>query len=126
MLEILEGLLDELGLPHAGELLPAKIEAAMAAELSYGEFLRGVLEAEASVRRRRSYETRLRLAGLPHRKGLSAFDFDFAKGAARVNLCETESLDNHCAVVVASSGRLIHAADGRTGGSGCLRTKRSG
>jgi hypothetical protein len=45
---------------------------------------------------------------------------------APVNLGETESSGNHCAVVVASSGRLIHAAVGSSGGVGTFRTNRSG
>ena len=46
--------------------------------------------------------------------------------AAPVNLCETESFGNHCAVVSSSFGSLIHATVGNAGGSGALRTKRSG
>lgn len=92
MFEVLEGLCDELGLVHAKEVLGSKVEAAMAGELSYAEFLRDVLEAEASVRRHRSYETRMRLAGLPHKKGLATFDFDFAKGVERTTINDLASL----------------------------------
>jgi hypothetical protein len=56
------------------------------------------------------------------------FTFGDAKffGSAPVNLCETESFGNHCAVVSSSFGSLIHATVGNAGGSGALRTKRSG
>lgn len=39
---------------------------------------------------------------------------------------EADSSRNHCAVAVSSFGSLIQAAVGSTGGSGALRTKRSG
>ncbi len=92
MFEEAEGLLDELGLAVAKEMLPAKVESAMAKELSYAEFLKEVLEAECSTRRHRSYETRLRLAGLPHRKGLATFDFNFAKGVDKTTISDLASL----------------------------------
>jgi integrase len=46
--------------------------------------------------------------------------------AARVNLSEADIFTNHCVVAVSSCGLLIHAAVGSSGGSGGLRTKRSG
>ena len=46
--------------------------------------------------------------------------------AVRVNLCETDSSKHHCVVAASSFGSLIHAAVGNAGGSGALRTKRSG
>jgi hypothetical protein len=45
---------------------------------------------------------------------------------ARVNACEADSFWNHCAVAITSFGSLIHATAGSFGGSGGLRTKRSG
>jgi SAM-dependent methyltransferase len=45
---------------------------------------------------------------------------------ARVNLSEASSLRNHCVVAGSSFGSLIHTAVGSAGGSGGLRTKRSG
>jgi hypothetical protein len=44
----------------------------------------------------------------------------------RVNLSEADSLGNHCVVAGSSFGWLIHTAVGSAGGSGGLRTKRSG
>ena len=44
---------------------------------------------------------------------------------ARVNLCETDFFENHC-VEASSFGSLIHTAVGSAGGSGGLRTNRSG
>src|SRR6266511_3803041 len=46
--------------------------------------------------------------------------------AARVNISEADLFGNHCVVAVSSFGSLIHTAVGSAGGSGGLRTKRSG
>lgn len=46
--------------------------------------------------------------------------------AAPVKPSEADRSGNHCAVVVSSFGSLIQAAADSTGGSGSLRTKRSG
>jgi len=46
--------------------------------------------------------------------------------AAPVNLSEADSVGNHCVVAGPSFGWLIQAAVGSAGGSGGLRTKRSG
>lgn len=46
--------------------------------------------------------------------------------SARVNLSEADIFENHCVVAVSSFGSLIHTAVGSAGGSGTLRTKRSG
>jgi len=53
------------------------IDRAEAAQLGYREFLDLVLEAEAGVLEGRRYESRLKLAGLPHRKTLDEFDVAF-------------------------------------------------
>lgn len=92
MLEIAEELCCELGLTHAQELVSAKVEAATSKESSYVDFLVSLLSAEAQWRRQRSYETRLRLSALPHKKGLQEFDFDFAKGVDRALINELASL----------------------------------
>jgi hypothetical protein len=49
-----------------------------------------------------------------------------AKTTARVNFSEAEFLGNYCVVAVSSFGWLIHTTVGSAGGSGGLRTKRSG
>jgi hypothetical protein len=46
--------------------------------------------------------------------------------SARVNLSEADVFGNHCVVAVSSFGSLIQTAVGSAGGSGGLRTKRSG
>ncbi len=57
---------------------------------------------------------------------LTAHEFEDGIAAAPVNLCETESVDNHCAVVASSFGSLIQATAGSSGGVGTFRTNRSG
>ncbi|SHE27050.1 DNA replication protein DnaC [Ferrithrix thermotolerans DSM 19514] len=92
MLELTEELCCELGLTHAQELLSAKVEAATNKESSYVEFLISLLSTKSQWRRQLSYETCLKLSGLPHNKGLSEFDFDFAKGVDRTLINELASL----------------------------------
>jgi hypothetical protein len=48
------------------------------------------------------------------------------RGPARVNLSEADPWWNHCVVAGSSFGWLIHTIVGSAGGSGSLRTKRSG
>ena len=102
MLEVAEELLCELGLARAAELLGATIEAATGREASYVDFLVSLLGAERDERRHRSYETRLKLAGLPHRKGLGEFDFEFATGVDRSLVNELASC-----VFVANAANVV-------------------
>jgi hypothetical protein len=53
MLEIAEGLCEELGLSHAKELIAAKVEAATNNDASYLEFLTSFVQSEQSWRRGR-------------------------------------------------------------------------
>ena len=46
--------------------------------------------------------------------------------AVRVNLSEADLFGNHCVVGASSLGSFIHTGVGSAGGSGGLRTKRSG
>jgi len=103
MLEVAEELLSELGLARAAELLGATIWAATQQDASYLDFLTTLLGIEREERRRRSYETLLRLAGLPHRKGLGAFDFDFATGVDRSLVNELAS----CAFVANAANVVL-------------------
>ena len=103
MLETAEALLGELGLVRGAELLGATIEAATHQHSSYVDFLICLLRAERDERRHRIYETRLRLAGLPHRKGLGEFDFDFATGVDRPLVNELAS----CAFVANAANVVL-------------------
>ncbi len=52
--------------------------------------------------------------------------YRWKKQAAPVNLCETHFFANHCAEGASSPGSLIHETAGIAGGTGGLRTNRSG
>jgi hypothetical protein len=80
--------------------------------------IKDVLYDQTTATRRRLLNDRARQAAQTGR-GMQV-------GPARVNLSEAVFLGNHCVVAVSSFGWLIHTAVGRAGGSGGLRTKRSG
>jgi DNA replication protein DnaC len=68
---------ERLRLPHLGEDLDALVTRAEAKTMGYLEFLDLVLEEEVGVREGRRFANALKLSGLPHHKGLDAFDFAF-------------------------------------------------
>ncbi len=69
--------LEELGLLNAAVFIDALLERAQHENVTYIEFLNGLLEAELSERQRRNIEVRSKLARLPYRKTLKEFDFTF-------------------------------------------------
>ena len=71
-------LLDDLGLTTASQQLEAMLdEAARNEDITYLKFLHNLLLKEESERKRRSLQTRLKLAKLPFRKTLEEFDYEF-------------------------------------------------
>ena len=66
-----------LHLANLGENLEALVARAEASTMGYLEFLDLVLEEETGVREGRRFRNALKLSGLPHHKGLDAFDFAF-------------------------------------------------
>lgn len=68
------------------------IDRAEASELGYREFLDLVLEAEIGVLEGRRYESRLKMAGLPHRKTLDEFDSSFQPDLDPKRLSELSTL----------------------------------
>lgn len=72
-----ETLLTELGLPHAAAILPTWIERAARQEVSYAEFLQGVLEEELAARANAQVQRRLRQAAFPFAASIEPFDFRF-------------------------------------------------
>lgn len=70
-------LLDHLGLPHASAALTQWLERAAQEELSYADFLHGVLDEELVARSHTATQRRLRLAGLPFAATIEQFDFRF-------------------------------------------------
>jgi DNA replication protein DnaC len=70
-------LLERVGLAHAAVVLPAWLDRAAAEELSYADFLAGLLEEEAAARASVATQRRLREAGLPYSASIEQFDFRF-------------------------------------------------
>src|SRR5215207_11571121 len=70
-------LLERVGLTHAAAVLPAWLDRAADQELSYADFLAGLLEEEAAARATVATQRRLRQAGLPFGASIEQFDFRF-------------------------------------------------
>ena len=68
------------------------IDRAQAEQLGYREFLDLVLEAEVGVLEGRRYQSRLKMAGLPHHKTLDDFDVAFQPELDPKRLAELRSL----------------------------------
>ena len=70
-------LLEHLGLHQAAAALPGWLDRAAAQELSYADFLQGLLEEEAAARATAATQKRLRQAGFPYAATIEQFDFRF-------------------------------------------------
>jgi DNA replication protein DnaC len=73
----LTALLQQLQLPGAAAVLPTWLDRAAQDELSYGDFLQGVLEEELVVRTATSTQRRVREADFPFAASIEQFDFRF-------------------------------------------------
>ncbi len=73
----LETLLAQLQLHQAAAILPAWLEQAAEQELSYHDFLAGLLEEELVSRTSAATQRRLREAGFPFAASIEQFDFRF-------------------------------------------------
>ena len=72
-----QALLRQLHLDHAAAALPAWVERAAHEEVSYPDFLRGVLEEEFVARTGEKTDRRLRRANFPFAATIEQFDFRF-------------------------------------------------
>jgi DNA replication protein DnaC len=70
-------LLDQLRLHHAAAVLPTWLDRAAHEELSYADFLQGVLEEEVTARAQADVQRRLRHADFPFAATIEQFDFRF-------------------------------------------------
>jgi DNA replication protein DnaC len=70
-------LLEQLGFHEAAAILPAWLERASREEVSYHDFLQGVLEEEQVARANAETQRRLRQAGFPFASTIEQFDFRF-------------------------------------------------
>src|SRR3954449_7916430 len=82
----------ELRLHAIAESPDDLIERAEHAQLGYREFLDLVLESEVGVLEGRRYQSRLKMAGLPHHKTLDEFDIAFQPDLDPKRLAELRSL----------------------------------
>jgi DNA replication protein DnaC len=82
----------ELKLYALAEQADALVERAEEAKLGYREFLDLLLEEEVGVLESRRYASRLKLAGLPHRKTLADFDLAFQPELDPKRIAELKSL----------------------------------
>src|SRR5438128_6404095 len=73
----LEPLLEQLGLRQAAAVLPDWLDRAASQELSYADFLHGLLEEESVARSNAATHKRLRQAGFPYAATIEQFDFHF-------------------------------------------------
>jgi DNA replication protein DnaC len=73
----LAALLTQVQLPGAVAVLPAWLDRAASEELSYADFLQGLLEEELTVRTTAGTQRRLRDAGFPFAASIEQFDFRF-------------------------------------------------
>ena len=85
-------LLEQLGLQTAAHLLDAQLERSLHGQQTYVQFLKELLSCEQQERERKSRETRLKLASLPHRKELEDFDFSFQPSIDRRQMEELSTL----------------------------------
>lgn len=76
-LERLHGHLQRLRLFKSGERIEALLQEATAKELSYADFLDGVLSEEVASKTQKNITMRTNLARFPFVKGLEAFDFSY-------------------------------------------------
>jgi hypothetical protein len=73
----LQPVLEHLGLHQAASVLAEWLDRAAAQELSYADFLQGLLEEESAARANAATQKRLHQAGFPFAATLEQFDFRF-------------------------------------------------
>lgn len=73
----LQPVLEQLGLQQAASVLAEWLDRAAAQDLSYADFLQGLLEEESTARANAATQKRLRQAGFPYAATIEQFDFRF-------------------------------------------------
>lgn len=86
-------LLNDMGLTAAAHLLDAKLdEATRNKDLTYLGFLHELLISEEKARKMRSWAIHMKMSGLPCRKTLQEFDFNFQPSIDRSQINELATL----------------------------------
>ena len=85
-------LLDSMGLHTSAAFMDAQLERSTHAEHTYVNFLDELLTLEHTERKRRSEETRIKMARLPHRKTIEEFEFEFQPSIDKRQINELSTL----------------------------------
>jgi DNA replication protein DnaC len=106
--ERLGQLCENLSLPFIAQGYGAAVQKAAKEDISYSDFLEGLLREEVAGRTVRKQSMMTRLAGFPVIKTLDAFNYDFAKGVKRSQIEELAGLGfierNENVVLIGPSG----------------------
>lgn len=90
--ERMVALCDALALPCVAQGYGAAAQTAAKTDMSYSDFLEGLLKDEAAGRKVRKQTMMTRLAGFPVIKTLDDFSYDFAKGVKKSQVEELAGL----------------------------------
>ena len=82
----------KLGLTNAESILDNWLSSSLERDLPVIEILDHLLEQEVSIRRESAIRTRLKISGIPVKKYLNDFDFDFQKSIDRKVIDELRTL----------------------------------
>ena len=106
--ERLGALCESLSLPFIAQGYGAAVQKAAKEEMSYSDFLEGLLREEVAGRTVRKQSMMTRLAGFPVIKTLDAFNYEFAKGVKRSQIEDLAGLGfierNENIVLIGPSG----------------------
>lgn len=84
----LDTTLKQLRLSGLAQSLPARLQEAVASQLSHREFLELILQDEINIRHQRQLGRRTQAADFRHPKGLEDFDWSFNPGIPRKRIFE--------------------------------------
>ena len=96
--ELLVHQLQHLRLGRVAEVLDAHMQRAVAANMSYLDFLRGLVQEATSAQDTRLVHGRIKAAHFPYLKTLEQFDFSFQPGLSRQKIADLATLrfvENH-------------------------------
>jgi DNA replication protein DnaC len=90
--ELLVHQLKHLRLGGVAEVLDGHMQRAVAANMSYLDFLRGLVQEATSAHDTRLVHTRIKAAHLPYLKSLEQFDFSFQPSLSRQKIADLATL----------------------------------